>query len=65
MTPVDDDMRTALELLEPKIAEFEARAARTAALCPPGDPLLQNLRQHLDLLLQERHRLQDQLKAHC
>jgi hypothetical protein len=61
MLPAQDDVRAALRLLEPKIAEFQARERSAAGQYPPGDPMLESLRHHLDLLQQEWARLHAQL----
>lgn len=59
----EEEVRAALHLIEPKIEEFEARSREAASLCGPGDPMLDVLRRHIELLEQERHRLHEQLRA--
>jgi histidinol-phosphate/aromatic aminotransferase/cobyric acid decarboxylase-like protein len=62
MSDPEDETRAALRMLEPRIADFEARLHAAAAACAPGDPMLQSLRDSLQMLRRERQRLRDQLK---
>lgn len=62
MPEVEDEIRTALRMLEPRIAEFESRLREAAAACAPGDASLQPLRDILHLLVVERQRLGEHLK---
>jgi hypothetical protein len=62
MPPAQDELRAAMRLLEPKIAEFQALARTAAQQYPPSDPMLASLRHHLNLLQQEWDRLHAQLK---
>lgn len=62
MPTPEEDLRAALHLLEPKIVEFEARSREAASFCAPGDPMLQVLHRHQELLEKERVRLLEQLR---
>jgi hypothetical protein len=62
MSHAENEIRSALRLLEPRLAEFEARLREAAASCPRGHPFLQSLRDNLHLLTQERQRLRTQLE---
>lgn len=62
MSDPEDEARSALRMLEPRIADFEARLHEATAACAPGDPMLHFLRESLQMLRRERQRLRDQLK---
>ena len=62
MSTPQDDLRAAMRLLEPKIAEFRDRTREAALQYPPDHPVLSSLRHHLDLLQQEWERLRDQVE---
>lgn len=61
MSTPQDELRAAMRLLEPKIAEFRARTRDAAVQYPADHAVLRSLRHHLDLLQQEWERLRDQL----
>jgi hypothetical protein len=61
MSEAEEQIRSALRLLEPGIADFEARL-RAAAVHVPGEPALRPLRDALHLLRAEQQRLREQLK---
>jgi hypothetical protein len=63
MPPAEEELRAAMRLLEPKIAEFRARARSAAEQYPPDDPMLVSIRHHVDLLQQEWDRLHHELKT--
>ena len=63
MSNPEDEFRTAMRLLEPKIAEFQARARAAAVQYPPDHPVLRSVQQNLAMLRQEWERVRDQLKA--
>ena len=62
MSNAEDEIRSALRMLEPRIADFEARWRAATAGCAPGDPMLQSLAEHLQLLREERLRLHAHLR---
>jgi hypothetical protein len=62
MPTPEDELRAAMRLLEPKLAEFQARTREAAAQYPSDHPMLKSLRHHVDLLQQEWDRLREQLK---
>jgi hypothetical protein len=62
MPSLEDELRAAMRLLDPKIAEFQARTRDAAAQYSADHPVLKSLRHHVDMLQQEQDRLRDQLK---
>lgn len=62
MSHAEDEIRSALRMLEPRIADFEARWRSASASCAPGDPMLQSLAEHLRLLREEQVRLHAHLR---
>lgn len=62
MPTPEDEVQAAIRLLEPKIAEFQARTRAAALQYPPDHVVLRSLRQQLDLLQREWQRLHDELK---
>ena len=62
MPTPEDEVRAAMRLLEPKIAEFRARTREASARYPADHPALKSLRHNVDILQQEWERLREQLK---
>lgn len=62
MPEAEEHIRSALRMLEPRIAEFEARLREASASHASGDPTLRPLHDTLRLLREEQQRLRDQLK---